>query len=456
MPSSLAFVLTCAFIAFLFARDSRERPNVTGALWIPVLWLLLICSRSVSEWLALAGFQMGGVSLEAGSPVDAVAYFALIAAGVSVLVKRRVRLGEIIRNNRLFAIFFIFCFIAILWSDFPFVAFKRWIKSFGHPIMTLILFTEPDAEEAFMRLMKRCAYVLIPVSILFIKYFPAWGRGFDQWSGAAVNFGITTDKNILGFDCLIFGFFFFWYLLQVRQWESGKAKRNELILCALFLGMIFWLLKMAHSSTSLASLLVGIAVVIFLGLRFVKEKYIGFYVTAAVVLVLFAQFAFGIFDLGVDMLGKDPTLTGRTDLWKILLASNINPLFGAGFESFWLGERREKLWDIYWWHPNEAHNGYLEAYLNLGLIGLALLLLLFYYAYRQGRKMLHVNFEFARFRLGFLAALMLYNATEAAFKALHPLWFIFLITVMVYPKRQVATAEESLAEEDLIYAQKEI
>ena len=153
---------------------------MTGALWIPVLWLLLICSRSVSEWLALAGFQMGGVSLEAGSPVDAVAYFALIAAGVSVLVKRRVRLGEIIRNNRLFAIFFIFCFIAILWSDFPFVAFKRWIKSFGHPIMTLILFTEPDAEEAFMRLMKRCSYVLIPVSILFIKYFPATPSGDDH------------------------------------------------------------------------------------------------------------------------------------------------------------------------------------------------------------------------------------------------------------------------------------
>jgi O-antigen ligase len=441
MPSSLAFLLTAIFVAFLLRRDLRERPNVTGALWIPILWLLLICSRAVSQWLALAGFQVGGASLEEGSPVDAVAYFTLIAAGIIILAKRRIMLGEIIGNNRLLAIFFIYCFAAIFWSDFPFVAFKRWIKILGNPIMVMVLLTEPDPAEAFIRLMKRCAYVLVPVSILLIKYFPAWGRGFDEWTGAASNTGVTTDKNELGFDCLIFGFFFFWHLLQVWQRENGNTKRSELFLCAFFLCMIFWLLKMAHSSTSLASLLVGIAMVLFLGLRFVNKKHIGFYVATAIVLVLFAQFAFGIVDAGIGMLGKDPTLTGRTDLWKILLASKINPLIGAGFESFWLGERREKLWDIYWWHPNEAHNGYLETYLNLGLIGLALMLLLFLFVYFKGCKMLFENFEFARFQLGFLVAFVFYNWTEAAFKALHPLCFIFFITLMVYPKRQAALVE---------------
>lgn len=456
MTSLIASFLTIAFVVFLFRGDFREKPNVTSALWIPILWLLLICSRAVSQWLTLAGFQFGGVSLEEGSPVDAVAYFTLIAAGIFVLAKRCVRLGEIISNNRLLAIFFIYCFAAIFWSDFPFVAFKRWIKILGNPIMVMVLLTEPDPAEAFVRLMKRCAYVLVPVSILFIKYFPQWGRGFEQGTGAAENTGVTTDKNELGFDCLIFGFFFFWHLLQVRHREDGKARRNELLLCAVFLCMIFWLLKMAHSSTSLASLLVGIAVVLFLGLKFVNKKHIGFYVATAIVLVLFAQFAFGIIDAGIGMLGKDPTLTGRTDLWKILLAWKINPLIGAGFESFWLGERREKLWDIYWWHPNEAHNGYLETYLNLGLIGLALMLLLFLFAFSKGCKMLFENFEFARFRLGFLAAFVFYNWTEAAFKALHPLCFIFFITLMVYPKRQSEVAEKSPEIEDLIYAQKKI
>jgi len=448
MPSILASVLTVGFIAFLFRRDFREKPNVTGALWIPILWLLLICSRAVSQWLALAGFQVGGVSLEEGSPVDATVYFVLLAAGMVVLARRHVRLGKVIQNNRLIAIFFIYCFITILWSDFPFVAFKRWVKLLGYPIMTLVLLTEPDPEEAFIRLMKRCAYVLVPVSILFIKYFPAWGRAFEFWTGGASNTGVTTNKNELGFDCLIFGFFFFWYLLQVWQREKGNAKRNELLLCVIFICMILWLIKMAHSSTSLVSLLVAIAVVGLLGLRFVNKNHLGFYIVAAIVLVLFAQFAFGIFGVGLDMLGKDPTLTDRTKLWHAVLQISINPVLGAGFESFWLGERREKLWDIYWWHPNEAHNGYLETYLNLGLVGLALMLLLFLFAFFEGRKMLLENFEFARFQLGFLAAFVLYNCTEAAFKAVHPLCFIFFATLMVYPKRQVETVEEfSLSEE---------
>jgi exopolysaccharide production protein ExoQ len=77
---------------------------------------------------------------------------------------------EIVRNNQWLAIFFVYCFLAIFWSDFPFVAFKRWMKVLGHPIMALIVLTKPDPGEALTRLMKRCAYVIVPVSLLFIKY----------------------------------------------------------------------------------------------------------------------------------------------------------------------------------------------------------------------------------------------------------------------------------------------
>ncbi len=43
--------------------------------------------------------------------------------------------------------------------------------------MALIFLTEPDAKEAMVTLMKRCAYIVVPVSILFIKYYPCLGRG---------------------------------------------------------------------------------------------------------------------------------------------------------------------------------------------------------------------------------------------------------------------------------------
>jgi exopolysaccharide production protein ExoQ len=447
MPPVLAFFLTVGFIAFLFRRDFLEKPNVTGALWIPVLWLLIIESRAVSQWLGLFGFSVSG-SLEAGSPVDAVVYFALIVAGVCVLIKRRICLGEIVQNNRLLVAFLAYCFVSILWSDDPFVSFKRWIKILGHPVMVLVLFTEPDPEEAFIRLMKRCAYVLVPVSILFIKYFPQWGRAFEFWTGESHDTGVTTNKNDLGCDCLILGFFFFWYLLKTLKCKKGKIRRNELIFCAVFLCMIGWLLKVAQSSTSTVSLAAAVATVLFLGLRFVNKRLIGFYVVAGIIVILLAQGGFGIFDRAVLLLGKDPTLTDRTSLWHEVLKVPINPIFGTGFENFWMGARLEKFWKMYWWHPIEAHNGYLDTYLNLGLIGLGLMVGLMLSVFRKGSRMLWDNFEFARFRLGFLAAFVLYNWTEAAFKALHPMWFVFYIVAMDYPKPQVAPVKEFSLDEE--------
>ncbi len=235
MPPPVATLLTLAFIAYLFRRDIREKPDVSGALWLPLLWLTLSCSRPVSEWFNIFGLPVsGGASVEEGSPLDAWFYFGLIAVGLCVLNKRQVRLSEVVSNNSWLIIFLIYCFISIAWSDFPFVAFKRWIKILGHPIMVLIVLTEPDPKEALIRLMKRCAYVVVPVSILWIKYYPELGRGFSPWGGAESR-GIATGKNFLGADCLILGYFFFWYLLQTWQTERSRWRRNELWLIAGFL-----------------------------------------------------------------------------------------------------------------------------------------------------------------------------------------------------------------------------
>src|SRR6266853_1461258 len=315
-PPIVAALLTVAFIVFLFRRDIREKPDVSGALWLPLIWLMITCSRGLSQWLNIFGLPVpGATSVEDGSPLDAWFFFVLIAAGFYVLNKRQVRLSEIIRNNGWLIAFLLYCLVSVVWSDFPFVAFKRWFKVLGHPIMALIILTEPDPEEALSRLMKRCAYVIVPVSILFIKYYPQWGRGFDQWSGGAVNTGITANKNTLGCDCLILGFFFSWYLLQTWRTERGKARRNELLLIAATLAGIWWLLSMAHSSTSLVSLFLGVLIVVILGLRFVDTRFIGTYLVIGILIFAVAELAFGIYASAIQLLGKDPTLTDRTLLW---------------------------------------------------------------------------------------------------------------------------------------------
>src|SRR6266550_3201412 len=100
LPPIIASCLTVAFIAFLYRRDIRERPNVTGALWIPLIWFLIITTRQVSEWLNVFGLHMGVVTLEEGSPLDACVYFTLIVGGLYVLHQRQASLSEIIRNNQ--------------------------------------------------------------------------------------------------------------------------------------------------------------------------------------------------------------------------------------------------------------------------------------------------------------------------------------------------------------------
>ena len=74
-------------------------------------------------------------------------------------------------------------------------------------------------------------------------------------------------------------------------------------------------------------------------------------------------------------------------------------------------------------------------------------------AFAKGRSALLAGFDFGRFRLGFVAAFVLYNWTEAAFKALHPVWFVFYIIAIDYPRPQpkpVAPAADDGNDEDLV------
>jgi exopolysaccharide production protein ExoQ len=116
---------------------------------------------------------------------------------------------------------------------------------------------------------------------------------------------------------------------------------------------------------------------------------------------------------------------------------------------------------IFYFLPNEAHNGYLETYLTLGSIGVFLLVGLFVATFWKIRRELFRNFEWGRYRLGFLAAVILYNWTEAAFKTLSPLWFIFYLIATDYPRIHLSTAEASLGVEspeesgELVYAKEQ-
>ena len=445
LPPPLAAFLTVALIVFLFRRDIREKPNVSGALWLPLIWLFLSCSRNLTLWLKLSGLPVGPGSVQEGSPLDACFYLVLATASIWVLSQRQVDLSEIVSNNGCLFAFFLYCFISVVWSDFSLISFKQSIKILAHPMMALVVLTEPDFKEALTRLMKRCAYVVVPVSILWIKYYPQYGTNYDDWGGQ-MNQGIASGgKNSLGADCLILGFFFFWYLLQTWRTERSTQRRNELRLIAGFLIGIGCLFAKAHSATSTIALFVAILVYVFVGIRPTIKNFIGTYTLAALALIVAAELAFGISGHLSESLGRGSDLTGRTELWEHCLQFQDNPIFGAGFESFWLGERRDKIAAFYnKWRPGGAHNGYLQIYLNLGLIGLSLLIGLLIATFWKIRLELFRNFDWGRYRLGILLAVLLRAWTEETFATYGSLWFVFYIIALNYPRTYLTTGRPSV------------
>lgn len=412
--------------------DSKHKSNVSHALWIPLIWMMLIASRYVSLWLNWRASYISPEDILEGSSIDRNVFMVLIVAGLFILSKRRIYWSQILQSNKWFFLLFLYFGISILWSDFPVVAFKRWIKAIGDLVMVLVVLTDRDPVEAVKTMIRRCAYILIPLSILFIRYYPDLGKLYDPWEGKAFYVGVATSKNMLGNLCLVCGFFFFWNFFTMWRNKNIPVEKKEVFVHILFLLMISWLLLKANSATSVTGLVIGIFIVIGLGLPIIKRnvKYIG-------IIIFLTTFAFLVLHLSTDLfqtavlgLGRDTTFTGRVDLWKKVIHMNPNPLIGTGFESFWLGDRLEKLWTEHWWHPNQAHNGYVETYLNLGWIGLSLLIGVIFSSYRNIHRALMSDFDYGRFRMAFLVIALVYNITEAAFKELHPVWFIFLIIAL--------------------------
>jgi hypothetical protein len=63
--------------------------------------------------------------------------------------------------------------------------------------------------------------------------------------------------------------------------------------------------------------------------------------------------------------------------------------------------------------------------------------------FRKIRFELVQNTDWGRFRLGFLAAIVFYNLTEATFRGLSLTWFIFFIIAMEYPIAEYEPLAES-------------
>ena len=224
----------------------------------------------------------------------------------------------------------------------------------------------------------------------------------------------------------------------VLMWRDKDefVDNKEVYIHILFLFMISWLLIKADSATSIGCAIIGVCTYIGLGLPIVKRniKYIGMVICMVGFIFIVLQLSVDILQSSVAIMGRDMTFTDRTILWKDLINIDTSPLIGTGYDSFWLGNRMAKLWEHWSWHPISSHNGYLETYLELGFVGLFLMIGVIISAYRNIRKDFMFDFDFGRFKMIFLFIILLYNVTESSFKGLQLMWFIFLLIAVKFPR----------------------
>ena len=406
MPPKLALLLCCLFIIWLFARSMRREKRLSAALWIPLCWTLIIGSKPISAWFGFGGAAATPDGYLEGSPFDRLFFLILISAGLFVIGRRRISWGKIIGNNKWLFVFFLYLGLSTLWSDYPFVSLKRWIKDFGNVIMVLVVLGEIDQMSAIRALVLRCSYVLIPLSVVFVKYFPELGRYYDPWTWTPHYGGVTTDKNLLGIHCSFADYFLCVQLIRMRrEWKAGKSTRTDFLAHVVLLLMTFWLLSITESATAIACLFIGLSLFLALNVQSFRMHVGRIGIGGAVAglfMLLAAGYFFGLGEFATGALGRDVSLTGRTEIWRKVLNEDVDPLLGAGFYSFWMGDRPDKISKGFYYRLNEAHNGYLDTYLNSGLLGVLLLLALLLSSMKRiQRQLLARSYDDAAMRLAF-------------------------------------------------------
>jgi O-antigen ligase len=83
---------------------------------------------------------------------------------------------------------------------------------------------------------------------------------------------------------------------------------------------------------------------------------------------------------------------------------------------------------------NESHNGYIEVYLNLGLIGVLLLCVFLITSYWSICKQFTASPTLAPLNMALWTVMLFYNMTEAAFKS-HLMWVVFLLAAIAVRER---------------------
>jgi exopolysaccharide production protein ExoQ len=314
--------------------------------------------------------------------------------------------------------------VSVSWSSIPDIALRKVISLIGTTFFALYLGSRYSFEQ-HLKLYGWTFGIAIVFSFLFALALPEYGiSSLDAVSGSWR--GIYPHKNGLGES--MFSSFLTFYFLSI-------AHKKYQLLFRIFCLLSIVLIVFGQSATSLVSVVFILAIAQGLNYLSLKSK------TSVLLVLLFIIFSALLmflitvnFNAFLEANNKDITLTGRTPLWESLWGFiQQKPWFGYGYGSFFSGSHRETdlLWKVHRWNPVHAHNGYIQLWLHLGIVGLSVFMFgyakclfnsLFKYLITKDLKMLWVFL--------FLLYTVTLNLTEISFLTSQGLiWIISLVAI---------------------------
>jgi len=135
-------------------------------------------------------------------------------------------------------------------------------------------------------------------------------------------------------------------------------------------------------------------------------------------------------------LGRDLTFTDRTFIWSdIFDVSSKHSIFGVGYGGFWIGELANIPFSHgLTWTLGQAHNGFVDAHLQLGWAGIIIIAIMILWTYKNTTNAMVFNEQNSSFRFALLSIIMLTNVTESTLiRAFHNQWLLFLSISIILP-----------------------
>ena len=389
-------------------------------------FFLILCSASGAVSRVFGGFhpmQAGGTNTTAISSGDSDPILFLFSAAIAVatiLLSFSSAPSIVATLSRLptLSILYGFAAASLLWSDDRTTTIRGCVYLGLYLVSAVYLSLRFDNTEILEFIGN--TFALLAVASLAGQFLlaptsdpaPGWTGVFPQKNdlGAAMAIGVSA-------------------LLVVRKrWTLVRIA--SLLLCAV-------LLLLSQSFTSVMATASVVAVMFYLRLQghmrmFFLTGVTGLSVTLAIALPDLSSIFTGT-------TGKDLTFTGRTIIWELVMKKILErPLLGYGYGAFW-STQADSINQFTTWKPGQAHNGYLDICLNLGVVGLLTILALVVDGLRRGHRLRGLYQNNAGVWMLVAALLLLIrDFAEASFLDLSITWFVLLVTYLSSWQTEVA------------------